>query len=128
MPGTSPTPDTRADLGSIGPSPADERGGARLDALTERVDDLARRLPATVDGAAATTGRALAEVQRTIGEGSDAALLAGSWMTAGLALGLLVGRAPRLVVAAALVAAVALGIALVDRRSGRLTVRARLPS
>lgn len=97
-----------------------------LDALaskaTETLDgavELARGLPETVDRAAATTGRALGDAQRTVQGGSDAALLAGASMTAGLAIGLLVGRVPRLVVAVALVPAAVLAMALVDRRSER---------
>jgi hypothetical protein len=97
-----------------------------LDALASRADEtldaaveLARVLPETVDRAAATTGRALGDAQRTVRRGSDAALLAGASMTAGLALGLLVGSVPRLVVAVALVPAAMLAIALVDRRSER---------
>ena len=97
-----------------------------LDALASRAAEtlegameLARGLPETVDRAATTTGRALTEAQRTVQGGSDAALLVGASMTAGLALGLLVGRAPRLVVAGALVPAAVLAMALVDRRSER---------
>jgi hypothetical protein len=81
--------------------------------------ELARGIPDTVDRAATTTGRALGDAQRTVQGGSDAALLAGASMTAGLALGLLVGRVPRLVVAVALVPAAVLAMALVDRRSER---------
>jgi hypothetical protein len=104
-----------------------------LDALATKAADtldgaveLARGLPETVDRAAATTGRALGEAQRTVQGGSDAALLAGASMTAGLALGLLVGRAPRLVVAVALVPAAVLAIALVDRRSGLAIAETKL--
>jgi hypothetical protein len=100
--------------------------GGALDALaskaTETLDgavELARGIPETVDRAAATTGRALGEAQRTVQGGSDAALLAGASMTAGLTLGLLIGRVPRLVVAVALVPAAVLAMALVDRRSDR---------
>ena len=81
--------------------------------------ELAQGLPENVDRAAATTGRALGEAQRTVQGGPDAALLAGASMTAGLALGLLVGRVSRLVVTVALVPAAVLAMALVDRRSGR---------
>jgi len=100
--------------------------GGAFDALaskaTETLDgavELARGIPETVDRAAATTGRALGEAQRTVQGGSDAALLAGASMTAGLTLGLLIGRVPRLVVAVALVPAAVLAMALVDRRSDR---------
>jgi hypothetical protein len=116
-------------------APSSDGSEGALDTLaakaSEKVDEameLARGVPETVDRAAATTGRMLGEAQRTVRDGSDAALLAGSWMTAGLALGLLVGRAPRLIVAVALVPAVALGMALVDRRSGRLVAGVPLPN
>jgi len=97
-----------------------------LDALASKAAEtldgameLARGLPEAVDRAAGTTGRALGDAQRTVQGGSDAALLAGASLTAGLALGLLVGRVPRLVVAVTLVPAAVLAMALVDRRSER---------
>lgn len=102
-------------------------GGGPLDALASRAADavdgaaqLARALPAGVDRAAATTGRAVGEAQRTVQNGSDAALLGGASLAAGLAIGLLVGGAPRIVAGLAILPAAVLGMALADRRSGRL--------
>jgi hypothetical protein len=117
-PDTTPTdrPDESASAAETGPLEAlASRAAETLDGAVE----LARGLPETVDRAATTTGRALGDAQRTVQGGSDAALLAGASMTAGLALGLLVGRVPRPVVAVALVPAAVLAMALVDRRSER---------
>lgn len=109
------------------PGDADGRGPAGiLDALASRAADavdgaaqLARTLPAGIDRAASTTGRTLDEAQRAVSTGSDTALFGGASLAAGLALGLLVGGAPRLVVGVALLPAAALAMALADRRAGR---------
>ena len=98
-----------------------------LDSLASRAADavdgaahLARSLPAGVDQVATSTGRAVGEAQRSIRRGSDAMLLGGASLSAGVALGLLVGGAPRIVAGLALLPATALAMALADRRSGRL--------
>lgn len=117
-PAPPPADETADDATAADAGPLETMASKAAGTLDGAVE-LARGLPETVDRAAATTGRALGDAQRTVQRGSDAALLAGASMTAGLALGLLVGRVPRLVVAVALVPAAALGVALVDRRSAR---------
>lgn len=105
--------------------PADTASGeGRLDAFAARASEaaegaveLAKGLPATVDEVATSTGRVLGDAQRNLQAGSDSGLLAGASLFAGLALGLLLGRAPRLTVVLALVPAAAFGITLVERRA-----------
>ncbi len=118
VPDSRPADETDDDATAADAGPLDALAWQAAKTLGGAVE-LAQGLPETVDRAAATTGRALGEAQRTVQGGSDAALLAGASMTAGLALGLLVGRVSRLVVTVALVPAAVLAMALVDRRSGR---------
>jgi hypothetical protein len=77
--------------------------------LAERLPDAATAARATVD-----------EATRRMEAGSDQALIVGAAMSFGFAAGLFVGGAPRLIVTAALVPAVAMGMTLLDR-SGRVT-------
>jgi hypothetical protein len=116
---TSAPPDSTDDTASAAETGPLEALASKAAETLDGAVELARGIPETVDRAATTTGRALGDAQRTVQGGSDAALLAGAAMTAGLALGLLVGRVPRLVVAVALVPAAVLAMALVDRRSER---------
>ncbi len=84
------------------------------------VSDAAARLPE----ATATTRGALADAGRTIQSGSDESLSAGTLVSFGFALGLLVGGANRLLVMLALVPAAAMGLTLLDRqtKSGTATL------
>lgn len=68
--------------------------------------------------AAATTRDTLADAGRTIRTSSDESLSAGTLVSFGFALGLLVGGANRLLVLLALAPAVAMGLTLLDRQGG----------
>jgi uncharacterized protein (DUF2342 family) len=113
-----------ADTSSSEDAPLEQRGRGPIDALAARASEaadgtveLAKGLPAAVDEVAAGTGRVLGDAQRNLRAGSDSGLLAGASLSAGLALGLLVGGAPRLAVILALVTAAAFGITLAERRA-----------
>jgi hypothetical protein len=82
---------------------------------------VADRLPE----AAAMTKSTVDEAARLIEGGSDQTLIVGAAMSVGFAAGLLVGGAPRLLVTAALVPAVAMGMTLIDRNSGMRHARGR---
>ena len=70
--------------------------------------------------AAQTTRGAVEEANRAIRAGSDEVLTAGTTLSVGLALGLLLGGANRLLVILALIPAAAMGFTLLDRsQSGR---------
>jgi hypothetical protein len=77
-------------------------------------ETVAARLPE----AAATTRAAVDEAARRIETGSDEMLTAGATLSLGLAIGLLIGGANRILVVLALIPAAAMGMTLLDR-SGR---------
>lgn len=84
-------------------------------------ETVAARLP---DAAAQTKG-AIDEAARRIETGSDEMLTAGTTLSLGLAIGMLVGGAPRILVALALIPAAAMGMTLLDRNSRGATRNAR---
>ncbi|HVL52793.1 MAG TPA: hypothetical protein VM344_00865 [Vitreimonas sp.] len=76
-------------------------------------ENVAARLPE----AAAQTRAAVDEAARRIETGSDEMLTAGTSLSLGMAIGMLVGGAPRILVALALIPAAAMGMTLLDRNS-----------
>jgi len=85
--------------------------------VADRASAVAARLPE----AAASTRSAVEEAARRMDSGSDEALAVGTSLTIGLAIGLLVGGANRLLVALALIPATAMGFTLLDRYQGGRT-------
>ncbi len=75
--------------------------------------DAVSRLPEV----AATTRSAIEDANRQIRSGSDEMLSVGSVLSFGFAMGLLVGGANRLLIAAALVPTAMMGLTLLDRSS-----------
>jgi hypothetical protein len=91
-------------------------GGAASDAAVAvkgAAADAAAKLPEV----AATTRTAIEDANRQMRQGSDEMLAMGSALSFGLAGGLLIGGAPRLVVAGALLPAVMMVLTLLDRSS-----------
>lgn len=84
---------------------ADEVRGA-LDSMTRSVPEVAR-----------VSRGALDDALRAIETGSDERLSAGLTLSLGLAIGLMVGGAPRILTAAALIPIAAIGLAMVDRQA-----------
>lgn len=82
--------------------------------VAERASAVAARLP----DAAATTRTAVEDAARRMEAGSDEALAVGTSLTIGLAIGLLIGGANRLLVVLALIPATAMGFTLLDRYTG----------
>jgi hypothetical protein len=76
--------------------------------------EVANRLPA----AAATTREVVTVAQQQIASSSDEMLTAGTMLSLGVALGLLLAGSSRLLVAVALIPAAAMGATLIDRRNG----------
>jgi hypothetical protein len=99
--------------GGSGPKQAArEVAGTVASAASEAV----ARLP----DAAQTTRGAVEEANRAIQAGSNEMLVAGTTLSVGLALGLLLGGANRLLVILAVIPAVAMGFTLLDRsQTGR---------
>jgi hypothetical protein len=82
--------------------------------VADRASSVAARLP---DAAASTRG-AVEEAARRMEAGSDEMLAVGTSLSLGLAIGMLIGGAPRILVAIALIPATAMGFTLLDRYSG----------
>ncbi|HEX5012783.1 MAG TPA: hypothetical protein VFV72_01400 [Candidatus Limnocylindrales bacterium] len=82
--------------------------------VADRASAVAARLPE----AAATTRSAVEEAARRMEAGSDEALAVGTSLAVGLAIGLLLGGANRVLVALALIPATAMGFTLLDRYAG----------
>ena len=82
--------------------------------VAERASAVAARLPE----AAATTRSAMEEASRRMEAGSDEALAVGASLSVGLAIGLLIGGANRLLVVLALIPATAMSFTLLDRHAG----------
>jgi len=101
--------------------PAETLVGTVRDAVAVTRDaagEMAERVP---DVAAS----AMAEATRQLQTGSDETLAAGATMSLGVAAGLLIGGANRILVAAVLMPALVLGAALLQRAQGRDRSRVR---
>ena len=85
--------------------------------VADRASAVAARLPE----AAASTRTAVEDAARRMESGSDEALAIGTSLTIGLAIGMLIGGANRLLVVLALVPATAMGFTLLDRYAGGRT-------
>ncbi len=75
----------------------------------------AENVASKIPEAAATTRAAVDEAARRIDTGSDEMLTAGATLSLGLAVGLLIGGASRILVVLALIPAAAMGMTLLDR-------------
>jgi len=94
-------------------SPADVR---------EAVEAVARQVPEVARGSRAIVEETMNEIEAS----SDERVAAGVTMSLGLAVGMLIGGAPRILVALALLPVAAFGIVLMDRRGvGRAMPRGR---
>ena len=94
--------------------------------VATEVADPASSVAARLPEAAATTREAVEEAARRMEAGSDQMLAVGASLSLGLALGMLVGGANRLLVAVALIPATAMAFTLLDRYgSNRTTTPAR---
>ena len=107
--------------GQQGGGPAEVAGQVAAN-MRGAAETVAARLP----DAAAQTRAAVDEAARRIEAGSDEMLTAGTTLSLGLAIGMLVGGAPRILVALAMIPAAAMGLTLLDRsaaaRNRRTTV------
>jgi hypothetical protein len=90
------------------------RAGAARD-VAGTVLGAASEAVARLPEAAATTRGAVEEANRAMHAGSNEMLVAGTTLSIGLALGLLIGGASRLLVVLAIIPAAAMGFTLLDR-------------
>jgi hypothetical protein len=92
-------------------------------AVAGNVANVAEQAVSKLPEATQSTRAAVEEANRAIQSGSDEALMAGTTLSVGLALGLLLGGANRLLVILALIPAAAMGFTLLDRSQGRAPVK-----
>lgn len=83
----------------------------------DRVTSILDSLPGDLDHAGDAVAGAVRNVGTSVSSAPDVSLLVGTSLAAGIAIGLLVGRGPRLFAAAAVAAAFALGASLVQRHA-----------
>jgi len=103
---------TRAEAARAAAGRAGEAAGRAGERAGEMAGEMASRLPA----AAASTREVIGTAQTRIDSSSDEMLTNGTMLSLGVALGLLLGGANRLLVALALIPAAAMGATLIDRR------------
>jgi hypothetical protein len=124
---TTSTPSTRSEgtSRSRSQSAASDAGDAVATAATEvrnAIDSMASSMP---DVARASRGL-MDDAMRAIESGSDERVSAGVTLSLGLAIGMLIGGAPRLLTILALVPVAAMGLVMIDRRprasAGRTSV------
>jgi hypothetical protein len=99
-----------------------ERDGVQA-AITEvrgAIENVGRQVPS----AARASRAAVDDMFRAIETGSDERVSAGVTLSLGLAIGMLLGGAPRLLILAALAPVAAMGLVLQDRRKRSGTARA----
>lgn len=107
--------------GKNGASNGESAGSARetVGEVAANVRGAAETVAARLPEAAAQTRAVVDEAARRMETGSDEMLTAGTTLSLGLAIGMLVSGAPRLLVALALIPAAAMGLTLLDRNGGR---------
>jgi hypothetical protein len=110
---SSPTADGETDFGTTAKGIASD--------VADRAVAAAQRLP----DAATATGAQLDRANQLIKGESDEVLAVGTSLSLGLAMGLLLGGANRLLVILALIPATAMGFTLFDRHGGTRTMRPR---
>ena len=93
----------------------DDRAAVRIaaDEVRGALDSMSRSVPEV----ARISRGALDDALRAIETGSDERLSAGLTLSLGLAIGLMIGGAPRILTAAALIPIAAIGLAMVDRQA-----------
>jgi hypothetical protein len=84
-----------------------------------------RLLPGGLDDATEAMAGAVRAVQSTVRRAPDDGLIVGASIASGMAIGLLIGGAPRVVTAGAVLTAVSLGASLVQRHPRRYGTRSR---
>ena len=92
--------------------------------IRDMVDTVVRSVPDVARGSRTLMEDAMQEIERS----SDERVAAGVTMSLGLAVGLLIGGAPRLLTVLALLPVAAFGLVLMDRRAGSPATRSSRPS
>jgi len=98
---------------------AKEATKAAADGVKSAVDTVSRSVP----DIARTSRSLMDDAMRAIERGSDERISAGVTLSLGLAIGMLIGGAPRLLTMLALVPVAAIGLVMVDRRGSARATR-----
>jgi hypothetical protein len=114
---TTTRPSTTRSRGANGRDPS---GNAEaVQAAVREVRSALQGVGRSMPEVARVSRGALDDLMRAVETGSDQQVTAGVSLSLGLAIGMLLGGAPRLLIALALAPVAIMGIALVDRRTGR---------
>jgi hypothetical protein len=95
---------------------AERRTSTDVESAAANARDALRDLGQAVPEVARVSRGVMADAMRAIERGSDNSLTAGATLSLGLAAGLLIGGAPRLLILLALAPAAAIGLQIVDRQ------------
>ena len=109
---------------STGSSSAKSGNGQAMRISGEDVRGAIEGVSRSVPDVANTSMRLLDEAMRGIERSSDERVAAGVTLSLGLAVGMLIGGAPRLLIAIALMPVAAIGMVMMDRRSRSTNSRA----
>ncbi len=122
MTSTTPSSGSEGTTRSRSQAPSSDAGDVVAGAAAEvrdAIENMSRTMP---DVARASRGL-MDDAMRAIESGSDTRVTAGVTLSLGLAIGMLIGGAPRLLTLLALVPVAAMGLVLVDRRPKTSTGR-----
>ena len=102
--------------------------GSRLSIPTTEIRDVVDTVARSVPDVARSSRTLMEDAMQGIERSSDERVAAGVTMSLGLAVGMLIGGAPRLLTVLALLPVAAFGLVLMDRRSGAAATRASRPA
>jgi len=119
MSGTTSSTSTRTSRAHNGgeTDPVATRGDiqAAVHEVRGALEEVGRQMP----GMARASRNSVNDMLRAIEDGTDERIFAGVTLSLGLAIGMLVGGAPRLFILAALAPVAAMGLTVADRRTAR---------
>jgi hypothetical protein len=120
---TSETTTTRSTTTRArGANGGDQTGNAEaVQAAVREVRNAIQGVGRSMPEAARVSRSAVSDLMRAVESGSDERVTAGVSLSLGLAIGMLIGGAPRLLIALTLAPVAIMGLALADRRMGRAT-------
>ena len=120
---TSETTTTRSTTTRArGANGGDPTGNAEaVQAAVREVRNAIQGVGRSMPEAARVSRSAVSDLMRAVESGSDERVTAGVSLSLGLAIGMLIGGAPRLLIALTLAPVAIMGLALADRRMGRAT-------
>ena len=116
---TSDTTATRSNTTRSRGNGSDHGNAQAVQAAMHEVRSALQGVGRSMPEVARVSRGAVDDLMRAIETGSDQQVTAGVSLSLGLAIGMLIGGAPRLLIALALAPVAIMGIALAERRTGR---------